>query len=94
MRREQFRQWGCRHQIVHARQRNALEHRSNVAAAMGGVHEGVKQVAFGMLLVAIMVIHAMRTCIGHFTVAHLVQITHSRQHRGRQHGQYKQQQRR
>ena len=61
---------------------------------MGSVHEGVKQVAFGMLIVTVMVVYAVRTCIGHFAMAHFVQITHSCQHRGRQHGKHQQEQRR
>ena len=61
---------------------------------MGSVHEGVKQVAFGMLIVTVMVIHAMRPSIFHLAVADLMQVTHSCQNRSCQHGKHQQEQRR
>ena len=61
---------------------------------MGSVHEGVKQVAFGMLIVTVMVIHAMRASIRRLAVADLMQVTHSCQHRGCQRGKHQQEQHR
>jgi hypothetical protein len=94
MERGQFRQLGCRHQVVHIRQRNALEYRSQVAATVGSVHEGVKQVAFGVLVVPVMLIRAMRPSLSQLTVSYLMQVAHSCQHGGCQHGEHQQEQHR
>lgn len=75
------------------RRQNALEHRGKVTATMGSVHESMKQIAFGMLVVIVMVVYAMPANARRLAVAYLVQVTHRRQNGGRQHGEHQQHQR-
>lgn len=59
-----------------------------MATALGSMHEGMEQIAVGVLVVTAMFLRAVHANVGLLVVAQPMQITHGCQDGGRQHGEH------
>jgi hypothetical protein len=78
------------HQVIDASKRNTIENCCYVAATVGSMHQGMKQIALLMVTRVVVIIHAMRSAVSHFTVAYFMEIANSRQYRSGQHCEHQQ----